>query len=703
MIRYLSFLPAFLFFINLSSQTPFIHLDQFGYYTEASKVAVLSDPQIGFNSNESYEPGHIIELRRADDQSVIFSGSPIIWNGGATDDLSGDRGWWFDFTEVTEEGTYYIFDPSNNITSPTFSISNNPYLEVLKASTKMFYYNRCNMAKEQPYAEAKWTDGMNFDKPLQDFNCRYIYDRDNAALEKDLSGGWFDAGDYNKYVSFTHTTLHNLLAAYEANPGLFTDDWNWPESGNGLPDLLDEVKWELDWLLKMSNIDGSVHNKMGSQNYNENTASPPSANTDQRFYGPTCTSASVTVASIFAHAAIVFDQFPSYQTYANELASQAIACFEYVQPFINSNTLETDCDDGSIVAGDADLNVDQQIDFLVSAAIYLKEWTDNNAYDSFIETYVYNTEPVANNFWGPYKLPLTDALLRYTEFSSADSNIKDAILDAASQDVSNDWNNYFGIDESSLYRSNMPSWSFHWGSTSPKAGYGVINQSMATYGIGDDAENQHQKAEELLHSFHGVNPLGVVQLSNMYSLGASRSVNEIYHTWFYNGTDYDNAITSLYGPAPGFVTGGPNASFSVDWLSPPSNQPAQKSYLDFNTGWPESSWEISEPAIYYQAVYVRLLSQVIGNRGFSNPTNTEELIPQVFRLMPNPTSDQFMIQGNFEFSYIQIRGIDGQLLQEINAVQPNERIDIADLPKGVYLVTVDNKTGKRHNHRLIKL
>ena len=42
-------------------------------------------------------------------------------------------------------------------------------------------------------------------------------------------------------------------------------------------------------------------------------------------------------------------------------------------------------------------------------------------------------------------------------------------------------------------------------------------------------------------------------------------------------------------------------------MTPPGEQPPAKVYLDSNAGWPEQSWEMSEPAIYYQACYIRLL------------------------------------------------------------------------------------------------
>ena len=99
----------------------------------------------------------------------------------------------------------------------------------------------------------------------------------------DLTGGWHDAGDYNKYVwGDTGGALLFLLRAYERNPAAFGDDTGIPESGNGVPDVLDEVKWELDWLLKMQLPDGSVLSRTHVAGFASD--SPPSADANLRFY-----------------------------------------------------------------------------------------------------------------------------------------------------------------------------------------------------------------------------------------------------------------------------------------------------------------------------------------------------------------------------------------------------------------------------------
>jgi hypothetical protein len=101
----------------------------------------------------------------------------------------------------------------------------------------------------------------------------------------------------------------------------------------------------------------------------------------------------------------------------------------------------------------------------------------------------------------------------------------------------------------------------------------------------------------------------------MRSFGGDKSPMQMYHGWFQDGSPLYDGASSTYGPAPGYLEGGPNQYFSLDWIAPPYGQPRQKAYKDWNTAWNaqrqanENSWEITEPAIYYQAAYTLLLSQ----------------------------------------------------------------------------------------------
>ena len=83
----------------------------------------------------------------------------------------------------------------------------------------------------------------------------------------DVTGGWHDAGDYGRYTVAAAKAVADLLYAYDANPSLFTDDIGIPESGNGIPDILDEVRYELEWMLKMQAADGGVYHKVSCANF----------------------------------------------------------------------------------------------------------------------------------------------------------------------------------------------------------------------------------------------------------------------------------------------------------------------------------------------------------------------------------------------------------------------------------------------------
>ena len=130
---------------------------------------------------------------------------------------------------------------------------------------------------------------------------------------------------------------------------------------------------------------------------------------------------------------------------------------------------------------------------------------------------------------------------------------------------------------------------------------------------------------EQLHFFHGVNPRALLFPTNMYAYGGDRCTNEIYHTY----RRMDQTGIMRLPPAtvlpPGYMPGGPNVNYAVNTsLRPPYGQPAQKSYLDFNTGWPDNSWEITEPAIYYQAAYTLPRCLLCKIRKFRNRFNLEK-------------------------------------------------------------------------------
>jgi endoglucanase len=602
--------------------TPFIRIDQFGYLCSSRKVAVIVNPLIGYNAATHYSPGKGVgqyEIRRWGDDAVVFTGTITAWNHGIIQGQSGDKGWWFDFSSVTEQGSYYVYDVGTGAGSYRFEISANVYDEVLKQACRMFYYQRCNFPKTIPYANSNWTDAAAFEGPNQDHHARSRWDKDNPATERDVSGGWFDAGDLNKYVPNTVETLTQLLETYRLHPSIFTENLNIPESGNGIPDILDEVKYEIDWLKKMQDATGTngLMLKVGVDNYDK-IYTPPSTDVRDRYYIPECTSATLSGAVVFALASTIYRSLntPEMTKYANDLKARAIKAWARAQITTSNFTIfETNCDDQDIKSGDADRDTVFQKQCAIAAAIYLYEATDSTIFKNYVEKNYTSVEPIGTGWWGPYGLFIQKALLRYTQLPKITASVANTIRKSKQNTKSG-----MGLPEyntmTDLYRAYMPDAQYTWESNMPRSACGANAQDYVHYGINTGKQREYKElAEQYLHWLHGVNPEGIVMLSNMYAYGADSSANEIYHTWFWDGTIYDNAKTSSRGPAPGFVTGGPNREFTVTSIMPPAHQPPQKAYKDWNTDWDgkiqESSYEITEPAIYCQAMYIELLAAVI--------------------------------------------------------------------------------------------
>jgi endoglucanase len=611
-----------------------IKLDQFGYFPKSKKVAVVVDPQAGYNAAESFSPGTGVnqyQVRRWSDDAVVLTGTLVAWNGGATHTQSGDKGWWFDFSTVETAGSYYIYDVVNNAGSYRFEISSNVYDEVMKQAMRMFFYQRINFAKTAPYTDAKWADGAAFEGANQDKHARLYTAKTDATKERDLSGGWFDAGDYNKYTTFTFRTLCSLLETYRIQPAVFTDNYNIPESANGIADILDEVKWELDWLKRMQDGTGTggLFLKVGVDNYN--SKSPPSIDDNPRYYVGECTSSTLTGSAVFALAGIVYKGIPSLSAYGTDLVNRAKSAWARAKlTTSNFTSFQTNCDDGTIKSGDADLCWDAtscnalQLGMAIAAAAYLYEATGELEYKTFFENNYTNAQCYSGWYWGPYDNSVQQAMLRYARLPGANSTVSANIINRKSLNKSvlsiTDYSN-----KTDLYRAHMPDNEYGWGSSEFKANGAIHNYDNVTFNVDPTNHDLYKETgESYLHWYHGVNPMGIVMLSNMYAYGAEACANQIYHVWFGQGTPWDYETPSSKGAIPGYLIGGPNKDYAKLWygltsITPPYNQPPQKSYRDWNTSWnntigqDEASWAINEPAIYNQAAYVGLLARVMAS------------------------------------------------------------------------------------------
>ena len=377
---------------------------------------------------------------------------------------------------------------------------------------------------------------------------------------------------------------------------------NIPESGNGIPDVLDEVKWELDWLIKMQEDDGGVLLKVGFPREGRigEFSERPSEITMVRYYLPKASSSTIVTALNFAHAAIVFDQFPSMRAYAAELRQRAIMAWDWY----HSNPMTESADNYELEAGDADMPIAGQAQVAAVASAYLYALTGDETYHDYFKSNYRITQPMIDGYWGLSYGEQHDGVMFYTTLPNADPAVKAHILERRNVQ---DFEHGFEPNRD-LYRSSLPDWSYHWGSLQVRARLGSSAYDFVQYDINPAKREEYDlRARNILHYFHGVNPFSRVYLTNMGEYGAENSITQIFHSWFFDGTPWDIA-------PPGFLPGGPSEQYSGT-EAPPRGQPRQKMYLDWNgvrwgqDGHYDNSWEITENAIYYQGGYVKLVAK----------------------------------------------------------------------------------------------
>lgn len=616
---------------------PTIVVDQFGYLPQSRKIAVAREPRIGYDAIAPFVPGRALALVDVATGEIVASGRATPWSDGALDPVSGDRAWWFDFSFVSRPGRYVVADPEKRVRSAEFSIAEAVYRPVLVRAVRMFFYQRAGVRKSAEHAGDAWADAASHLGPGQDpasepwpGTTRTL----SQATLRDLRGGWYDAGDYNKYTTWTANNVVVLLRAYEENPHAFGDDTGIPESGNSVPDLLDEVKWALDWLLRMQGQDGGV---LCVQSLS--SASPPSRSVGRSHYGPPTTSATLLTAAAFATAAKIYaalDQ-PEMKAYAERLAARAKDAWRWAEA--NASVLYWNNDEArqpgsrGLAHGQQELSESERVLAKLKAATALFELGDSSL-TTFVETLAESMLPRHEpTMW---EVDANEALLRVSRLSGVTPSVAERIRT---------WFLGPGAARASRFAADLqrddpyraPIAQYTWGSNKAKAMQARQFQLTALHAADADVRAAAQEAAlDYGHYIHGVNPLGLVYLTNMGRDGATHSASTMFHAWFAKGTPWEMVSDGSPGPPPGYLVGGPNPAFRLDdccsgsrtpgtyacgsarsenlckqAFRPPLGQPPAKSYLQFNDTWPTNSWEVSEPSTVYQAYYVRLLATFV--------------------------------------------------------------------------------------------
>lgn len=218
-----------------------IFVNQLGYIKESTKVAVFCGKEL---------PEEFQVIRR-DTGEVVFTG--CLENKGY-DDGSKEYNSYGDFSGVCEAGVYYIEAPLVG-RSYSFTIEDGLYERIFKEACKQYYYNRCGMTLTKQYANEVAHNACHTGKAVL---------KEDESVSLDVSGGWHQDEKGSKKVDQAAKSIGIMLLSYELYGDSFTDEMGIPESGNGVPDLLDEIKYEIEWLLKMQDKEtGAVYSGVG--------------------------------------------------------------------------------------------------------------------------------------------------------------------------------------------------------------------------------------------------------------------------------------------------------------------------------------------------------------------------------------------------------------------------------------------------------
>ncbi len=332
------------FTITNAVPTSSIKVNQVGWLPEATKIAYVGNylgdmGAMPLDTNVSMTA----TIRNAATGAAVYSTQLVKavesdWiDIGSTNSpflipFSGEEVWRINFTPLQNPGTYYV-DVSGVGTSYRFQIGSNVYANAYYDCMRSLWYQRSGISMTNPAVSGIWTRQGDLQQNTNTaFYHNSVYDKSSLLYAgeeiggyADFTGGWYDAADYDKYTKSAADSVNLLLTMYEIKPERFVDDQlNLPESGNGIPDMLDEAKWELDWIAKMVSSNGAAFNKCTYETW---PSGMPSNQTAKMWVTLKTTRDTAAACAILAKAARIFAPYdPTTATLYSNKATLAWQC-----------------------------------------------------------------------------------------------------------------------------------------------------------------------------------------------------------------------------------------------------------------------------------------------------------------------------------------------------------------------------------------
>lgn len=501
-----------------------IKLNQIGFYLKGPKKAVILDTKATSFS-----------VLTVDGKEEVYSGK-----------LSEPKEWphskevvkQADFSEYKEPGTYVLYIPAVGNSYP-FEIAENVHFKPAKAGLKAFYFQRASTPLTEEYA-GKWArEAGTPDTEVKIHNSAATANHP-AGSTISSPGGWYDAGDYGKYIVNSGITMGTLLSLYEDFPEYMdTLDLHIPESGNNIPDVLDETLYNLRWMMTMQDEDGGVYHKLTSAEFH-GAVMPKEANYD-RWAVQKSTSATLDFAAVTAQASRIFN---NYQNEFPELSDSLLVMSKNAYNWAKENPkaayVQKDLKEPAINTGAyGDNNFEDEFQW-AATELFITTGDENYYKEADIENLPANSFGVPSwpnvNTLALYSLVRNKEKLQNSEVVEIDV-IKNKIIQMADELVEHSKNSAYAIPMGAK-ESN-----FEWGSNSVAGNQGVllINAYMLT-----GEEKYLNAANHNLDYLLGRNATGYSFLTGF----GEKSTSDPHHR--------PSEADDNEDPLPGLLAGGPN-------------------------------------------------------------------------------------------------------------------------------------------------
>lgn len=565
--------PAFSF----CQVTDRIKLNQEGFYPGGPKTAIVTGD---VTSDKFY-------IASTNLRDTVFSGTLSALMQSAN---SSTKTRVAVFSPVSQNGSFVVCVPGVG-NSYVFEIGNNVINTVAKATLKGFYYQRASMPLEEKYA-GRWHRSAGHPDNIVYVHPSAASPERPAGTVISTPGGWYDAGDYNKYIVNSGITMGTLLSAYEDFPGYFKNlKTNIPESEDGVPDILNEAIYNLRWMLSMQDPnDGGVYNKCTNADFDGMVM--PGVTQAKRYVVQKGTAATLDFAAVTAQASRLLSQFkkqlPGLSDSCLKAAKKAWAwSLEHPALAYNQNEINKEFEPKITTGGYGDNHFNDE--WLWAATELFITTKEKKFYDT---VYHHLNEKVSLPSWANVEMLGYYSFLRSAKTLPSFTKETFELMKKRVLAIADD---YLQHVDANAFQTVMGQnrWDFAWGSNSVAANQGIllINACLLT-GDKKYVDNALTNLDYIL----GRNATGYCFVTGM----GSKSTMNPHHR--------QSVADGVTDPVPGLMAGGPNPGMQdhchYDFTEP------ETAYSDISC-----SYASNEIAINWNAPIVYLSNAIEALKG----------------------------------------------------------------------------------------